>query len=113
MAELSASGSVTLANVGGTVTGSVTLGPGLGSDRGSARWHVTGVIVKTTRPGVAPIPNVQVLDQIGIAQGVSYDGSFDQGPCDIPLQRGGFLTITWTGGQVGDVATAILSGTKS
>lgn len=112
---LNISGNATLATVGGVVTGSVTLGPGLNGDRGPATWNVTGVITKTTRPGTAPIPRVEVfLDTTdsGNSQGVSYDGSFDQGPCDIAMIRGQKLIAVWTGGTVGDVATLILSGTK-
>jgi hypothetical protein len=112
---LSAAGSVTLATVSGTVTGSVTLGPGQNNDRGPATWNVTGVIVKTTRPGTAPIPRVEVfLDTTdsGNSQGVTYDGSFSQGPCDIKLVRGQKLIAVWTGGTAGDIATMVLSGTK-
>lgn len=112
---LNISGNVTLALSGGVVTGRVTLGPGLNGDRGPATWNVTGVITKTTRPGVAPIPRVEVfLDttDAGNSQGVTYDGSFDQGPCDIAMIRGQQLIAVWTGGTVGDVATLILSGTK-
>lgn len=114
--SLNISGSVTLATVSGTVTGSVTLGPGLNGDRGPATWDVTGVITKTTRPGAAPIPRVEVfLDNAndpGSSQGITYDGSFSQGPCDIPLVRGQKLVAVWTGGNVGDIATFVLSGTK-
>jgi hypothetical protein len=113
---LNASGSVTLATVAGVVTGRVTLGPGLNGDRGPATWHVTGVIAKTTRPGVAPIPRVEVFQDdanvAGNSQGVTYDGSFNQGPCDIKLIRGQSLIAVWTGGSPGDIATFILSGTK-
>lgn len=113
---LNVSSSVTLATVSGVVTGSVTLGPGLNGDRGPATWNVTGVIVKTNKPGVAPIPRVEVFQDDALApgnsQGVTYDGSFSQGPCDIPLVRGQKLIAVWTGGTVGDVATFIISGTK-
>lgn len=108
-------GNVTLALVSGVVTGRVTLGPGLNGNRGPATWRVTGVITKTTRPGVAPIPRVEVFLDVadsGNSQGVSYDGSFDQGPCDIPMVRGQQLIAVWTGGSVGDVATMVLSGTQ-
>lgn len=113
--SLNISGTVTLALSGGVVTGSVTLGPGLNGDRGPATWNVTGVITKTTRPGVAPIPRVEVFLDVadsGNSQGVSYDGSFDQGPCEIGMVRGQKLIAVWTGGTVGDVATLVLSGTK-
>lgn len=112
MADLNVDLTVALANVGGTVTGTVILGPGLNGDRGPATWIVTGVITKTNRPGSAPIPRVEVFRENGISQGVSYDGSFTQGPCDITLIRSQFLRAVWTGGTVGDIATLTLSGTK-
>lgn len=110
--DLSVSGSTVLASVGGVVTGNVTLGPGRNNDRGPATWHVTGVIVQSSRPGVGPIPRVLVVDEVGASQGVSYDGSFDSGRADHNMIRGQFLSATWTGGLVGDVVTMTLSGTK-
>lgn len=112
MSVLSVTGTATLALVSGVVTGQVTLGPGVGGERGTTGWKVTGVIVRTSRPGVAPIPRVTVVDQLGVDQGVSYDGSFDQGPCDINLVVGQFLVVTWTGGLAGDTGTVTLSGTR-
>lgn len=101
-----------LASVGGVVTASITLGPGINNDRGPATWHVTGALTKSSRPGLAPIPRVEVIDESGVPQGVSYDGSFGQGSCDITLTRSQFLTATWVGGNVGDVVTFALTGTK-
>lgn len=116
MSSLNVSGRVTLALSAGVVTGRVTLGPGLNGDRGPATWHVTGAIVKTTRPGIAPIPRVEVFlddpNDPGSSQGVTYDGSYNQGGCDILMGRGQQLIAIWTGGTVGDIATFILSGTK-
>jgi hypothetical protein len=112
MADLSVSGSAVLATVSGVVTGSVTLGPGRNNDRGPATWKVTGVIVASSRPGVAPIPRLIITDETGVTKGISYDGSYDSGPCDINLTRGQFLTATWTAGANGDVVTMTLSGTK-
>lgn len=104
--------SVTLASVAGVVTGTATIGP---TSRGPGTWNVTGVLVSTTRPGVAPIPNIQIwLDQTnpnGI-QGISYDGSFSQGTCDITMVRGQNLIATWTGGLAGDVASITVTGTQ-
>lgn len=114
--SLNKSGTVTLATIGGVVTGSITLGPGLNNDRGPATWNVTGVITKTNRPGASPIPRVEVfLDDVndpGASQGITYDGSFSQGPCDISMVRGQSLIAVWTGGTAGDIATFIVSGTK-
>jgi hypothetical protein len=113
MADLSVSGSVTLATVAGVVgVGTVTLGPGRNNDRGPAYWAVTGVIVSSSRPGTAPIPRLVITDETGVIKGISYDGSFDSGACEINLTRGQFLTATWTAGANGDVCTMTLSGTK-
>lgn len=106
---LTASGQVTLDASG---NGSVTVGPGIAPDRSSLRWNITGVVVRTSRPGAPPIPRVRVTDQLGRDEGLSYDGSFDQGAADIALRRGEFITATWAGGQAGDVATLTVSGTK-
>lgn len=104
--NLTASASVTL---GATGAGTATLGP----NAGKAHWHVTGVIVQTTRPGEAPVPRVQVyLDQAtpGNSQGLTYDGSFNQGGCDLEVVRGQNLIAAWAGGQSGDVATITVTG---
>lgn len=107
---LNTAGSVTLSAAG---AGTVSLGPD--SARGPANWRVSGVIVQTTRPGQAPIPRVQVyLDQQDPSgsQGLSYDGSFAQGACDLNLSRGQQLICSWTGGQSGDVASFTVTGEK-
>jgi hypothetical protein len=111
--DLSTSGSAVLATIGGVVgTGTVTLGPGRNNDRGPASWKVTGVIVSSSRPGTAPIPRLVITDEVGVIRGISYDGSFDSGACEINMIRGQFLTATWTAGQNGDVVTMTISGTK-
>lgn len=93
--------------------GTITLGPDSG--RGPATWHVDGVIIQTTRPGTAPIPRAQVYLNEATAdnsQGLSYDGSFAQGSCDLTLARGEVLICVWAGGQSGDVATMTITGEK-
>ena len=112
--SLSVSKSTTLAVVGGVVTGTVTLGPDQAA--GPATWLIDGVILQTSRPGLAPVPRAQVFRGEATpanSQGLSYDGSFTQGPCRISLTRGELLIVVWTGGTAGDVATATLTGTKS
>lgn len=106
-------------NLGASVTlnasgaGTISLGPD--SSRGPANWHVTGVIVQTSRPGQAPIPRVVVYldtqDPSG-TQGLSYDGSFAQGACDLNLSRGQSLICVWSGGQSGDTASFTVTGEK-
>lgn len=106
-------------NIGTTITldatggGTATLGPD--SARGPATWHVTGVIVQTDRPGQAPIPRAVVyLDEQSASgtQGLSYDGSFAQGSCDLKLTRGQKLICVWSSGQSGDQASLTITGEK-
>jgi hypothetical protein len=97
----------------GTGAGTVSLGPN--ASRGPANWHVDGVILQTSRPGKAPIPRAQVYLDDAVAQnsqGLTYDGSYAQGRCDITLARGQQLVCIWTGGQAGDIATITLTGEK-
>lgn len=101
--------SVTLdANGNGTVK--------LGPVSGPANWRVTGIIVQTDRRGQAPIPDIQLfLGETTAAEssiGVGYDGSFGQFVGEQTLARGQFITVQWTGGQAGDVATATVNGEK-
>lgn len=110
MSNLNESASVVL-NASGA--GTVTLGPS--SQRGPAVWNVDGVILQTTRPGLAPIPRAQVYLGDAIpsnSQGLTYDGSFAQGKVDLKVVRGQVLTVSWTGGQSGDTAFVTVTGTK-
>lgn len=93
--------------------GRISLGPS--ASAGPATWHVTGVIVQTNRPGKAPVPRVQVwLDQDSAqgAQGLTYDGSFSQGRCDLTITRGQVVIVQWTGGQAGDIASCTVTGER-
>jgi hypothetical protein len=93
--------------------GTIKFGPA--DTRGAANWNVTGVIVQTSRPGLAPVPRIQIWldheDETGV-QGLSYDGSFAQGHCDFTMQRGQQIIATWTGGQSGDIAMLTVTGEK-
>jgi hypothetical protein len=107
---LNVSGSATL-DVNGN--GQVALGPQSGP--GPANWRVDGVILQTTRPGAAPIPRAQVfLDQQtpSNSQGLTYDGSFNQGATNLTIGRGSQIIAVWTGGLAGDVASLTLTGEK-
>lgn len=91
--------------------GEVRIGP----TGGPARWHVTGVILQTDRPGQAPIPRAQVWIDEQSARGtlgLSYDGSFAQGRCDLQVSRGQSLIVKWVGGQAGDIASVTVTGEK-
>lgn len=105
--------STVLATVSGSVTGTVELGPD--GSKGPANWHVDGVILQTSRPGTAPIPRAVVYLTDAVSdntQGLSYDGSFAQGACDITLTRGQKLVCIWTGGQAGDTASMTVTGER-
>lgn len=107
---LSIGDSVTLDASG---NGRLELGPD--AARGPANWRIDGVILQTDRPGQAPIPRAQVyLDDAipGNSQGLSYDGSFAQGRCDLSVTRGQKLVCAWAGGQAGDKAYMTLTGEK-
>jgi hypothetical protein len=108
--NLNASQAVTLDANG---SGRVELGPS--TSAGPANWRVDGVIIQTDRPGEAPIPRVQVyLDQENPSgsQGLSYDGSFNQGTVDLTIGRGSNLIAVWSGGQAGDRASMTVTGEK-
>lgn len=96
-----------------TGDGTARIGPD--SARGPAVWIIDGVIVTNGRPGQAPIPRVQMyIDSVSPAnrQGLSYDGSFAQGKCDIKLTRGQQLLAVWAAGQAGDVCELTVTGWK-
>ena len=93
--------------------GTARLGPD--SARGPAVWNIDGVILTNGRPGQAPIPRVQVyIDTVSAAnrQGLSYDGSFAQGKCDIRLTRGQQILAVWAAGQPGDICEFTVTGWK-
>lgn len=79
---------------------------------GPAYWHVTELVLLSTRPGAAPIPRgVVYLDQA--LQGTTYDASFNTGSCDLSMQRGQTLFVHFSGGLLGDEITVAVIGTKS
>lgn len=113
--QLSAGSSVTLATVSGVVTGTCSVGPT--DQRGPSYWHIDHVIWKTSRPGVAPIPRIELFvdDATNPAnfQMVDYDGSYGTAAGSCQLARGQKLYAVWTGGTAGDVAQITVTGTKS
>jgi hypothetical protein len=75
-------------------------------------WQVTEVVLLSDRPGAAPIPRaVAYLDNS--LQGLTYDASFNTAKCELDVSHGQTLIFQFTGGQVGDVITVALIGTKS
>lgn len=109
--RLRASGRVVLNAAG---TGTITLGPA--SQSGQPVWHVTGLVAQTSRPGLAPIPKLQVYLNSPTPDnslGLTYDGSFTTAAADDVVTRGQTLVFVFTGGLAGDVANVTLSGTMS
>jgi len=95
-------------------TGSVTIGPSVTGPRG--QWNVTGLVAQTTRPGQAPIPRFQAYRNEANPQyslGLTYDGSFASATADEVVLPGQTLVFVWSGGQSGDVATVVVTGTVS
>jgi hypothetical protein len=106
-------------NIGRTITldatgaGTITLGPE--SAPGTAAWHITGVIVQTNRPNVAPIPAVQFYRDTATPEnslGLSPNGSFGQAVADEYFPNGSKIICVWSGGQAGDRASLTLNGEK-
>lgn len=96
-----------------TGAGTARLGPS--GVRGPANWQVTGVILKTDRPGEAPVPRAEVyIDRISpeCLQGITYDGSFAPGRCNFTIARGQTVIVVWSGGQNGDEASVTVTGEK-
>lgn len=108
--RLNAAKTTTLDGSGG---GRVTLGPD--GVKGPANWQVSGVILKTDRPGEAPVPRAEVyIDRVSpeCLQGITYDGSFATGRCDFGIARGQTVIVVWAGGQAGDEASVTITGEK-
>lgn len=106
--QLNKAGQVTL-NASGA--GQVSLGPSVSA--GPARWTVDALLWQTSRPGVAPIPRIQVFLDNTDASGLqcqSYDGSFGSASGTVSVSRGSNLIAVWTGGQAGDVASISVTG---
>lgn len=102
--------SVTLNAAG---AGTATIGPG---NAGPPYWSLDTVLLTTSRPGQAPVPRAMLyLDVVspGNLQGITYDASFGQAAAgSLKLSRGQVLIAVWSGGQVGDVASITVIGTR-
>ena len=108
--RLNAAGLVTLDASG---NGTARVGPD--SQQGPANWEIDGVILTNGRPGQTPIPRVQIYidtESASNRQGLSYDGSFAQGRCNILLTRGQSLIAVWTAGQNLDRCEFTVTGWK-
>lgn len=103
---LNASGRVTFGASGsGTVDISV---PGLET------WRVTKIALSTTTNVLEPIAFVYVDTAApGNLLGGTYTGSNDSSNEDQTLMPGQHLVCTWSGGDVGAVATLSVFGTRT
>lgn len=109
--QLRISGHVKLNAAG---TGTVTLGPS--GQPGGRTWHVTGLVAQTSRPGLAPIPKMQVYQDAATPDnslGLTYDGSFTTATADETLVSGQSLVFVWTGGVLNDDAYVTITGTQT
>lgn len=107
--RLKKSGTVTLDSSGnGTVTFS--------TDNAWQRWEVTGVVVKTSQAATTtPVPTAEVFVNATSSEANS-EGKTESGNNDTfagltevgPVDN---LSVVWTGGIAGTVATAVITGT--
>jgi hypothetical protein len=91
-------------------SGSVRLGPG----RHGVVWTIQRVTVQTSTAVMVPTAKVYRggIGDAGFISG-TFVGSFDvDDGLSEELHNGEYLTIAWTGGDVGAVATATWSGTE-
>ncbi len=88
--------------------GSVRFGPG----RHGVRWTIRRITVQTSTSALVPRAKVY-RGEIGDAAFITgtFVGSFDvDDGLDEQLDAGEYLTVAWTGGDAGAVATATWSG---
>lgn len=100
------------AQLDATGAGRVTLGP----TNGPPTWRVTRVAVRTSRPGLRPVPAFALYLDSEDANGLidqTYDGSADTTDLDVRVFKGSRLIGVWTGGQAGDTATMSVYGEAS
>ncbi|WP_433478153.1 hypothetical protein ACQPZP_14630 [Spirillospora sp. CA-142024] len=88
--------------------GTVRLGP----SRHGVRWIIRRITVQTSTATLVPLAKVY-RGGVGDASFISgtFVGSFDADDgLDEQLENGEYLTVAWTGGDVGAIATATWSG---
>ena len=84
------------------------------SDNANQAWKVTNLSVYTanTTPPV-PVAGIYLNGTGSVAnqQGAAWSGNRASAACNIEVGSCDTLIIQWTGGNPGDTATAVLSGT--
>ena len=108
-AQLDAIGTVTLDASG---NGSVVLRPGNAHES----WTITSTVVRQLTT-VVKIPVCQTfVGSSGVLGGqavdTTYTGNNDSSDTLIEVNEGSFLTVVWTGGDVGSQASVSVRGTR-
>lgn len=80
------------------------------------RWIITYIGVSTNQsPSTAPYPTATVYEgpqQAGMADGATWTGNQDTFTGRFVMDAGTDLTVAFTGGIVGSVATVVIEGTN-
>jgi len=98
-----------------TAAGVATVSLGPSDRRGGTTWSIDSLIWQTNRPGVAPVPRVQIYQDHADPSGslvLSYDGSFGQAVGDLEISTGSTIIAVWTGAQAGDICTLTITGKR-
>ena len=103
-------GSVYSATMTTTGLGSVTFGVDWSANH---KWVVSDIIVATDQnPAVAPYPTATAYlggQQVGVSEGATWTGNQDTMRGEVEMTCDD-LTVAFTGGLAGSVATAVLEG---
>lgn len=74
-------------------------------------WNVTNCAVKVSSNTLEPVATVYLGNaQPGNQLDATQSGSLDSTNLDVTLRSGNVITVAWTGGDAGAVATASLYG---
>lgn len=107
--QLDAIGSVTLDASG---NGSVVLRP----SNAHESWTITSTVVRTRTAVLNPVCQTFVGSSGvmgGQAVDTTYTGNNDSSDTIIEVNEGSFLTVVWTGGDVGTLASVACRGNKT
>jgi hypothetical protein len=98
--------SVTIAANG---TGTLTMVPGNAHES----WHITNSSVTTSTAVKIPVAGIWVGAISGPPKTGTQTGNSDDSDTVMDVQRGGFLSVQWTGADVGAMASVNVSGTRT
>ena len=95
----------------GSGNGTVTFGVTYSSNH---KWVITDVLVQTSQTQTqTPFPTAQAYlggQQVGVLEGATWTGNQDILSGKIEMTGADDLTVAFTGGVAGTVATAIIEG---